>query len=63
MALPIRPTPVLEGVDAIRLEKYMAASETHKEPLRNIIFDENLLAAVRAKMDARKFKTCIVPIQ
>ncbi len=63
MALPIRPTPVLEGVDAIRLEEYMAESETHKEPLRHLVFaKEDVLAMIKA-IDSHTLQTRLVPIQ
>lgn len=33
MALPIAPTPILTGKDAIALERYMRESKSKQEPL------------------------------
>ncbi len=54
MALPIRPTPILEGRDAERLEEYMAESETHKEYSKPIIVDWNAISTAIQKIRARK---------
>ncbi len=53
MALPIRPTPVLTGVDAERLEAYMAESETHKEKIGPLKLDWEKINAAYARMLAR----------
>ncbi len=62
MALPIRPTPVLTGRDAERLEEYMAESETHKEPLRYIVVDEDKMRSAIAAIRARKKQTRLVRV-
>lgn len=46
MALPIRPTPVLTGEDAERLDAYMAESEHKKEPLRNIQIGKDAIHSI-----------------
>ncbi len=53
MALPIRPTPILEGEDAIRLEKYMAESETHKEYSKPIVVDWDKIRSALKRIDER----------
>ncbi len=62
MALPIRPTPVLTGRDAERLEEYMAESETHKEPLRYIVIAPEVRRQIIARIRARKKQTRLVRV-
>lgn len=57
MALPIRPTPILTGKDAERLEEYMAASEYEKEYARPIQIDwAKVCAAYRVRDELAKAK-------
>lgn len=54
MALPIEATPVLEGEEALRLEAYMAASETHKERVVPPNIDRARLAAILDEIMVRR---------
>ncbi len=57
MALPIRPTPILTGRDAERLEEYMDYCETHRAPLRHFVIDKNVLQNIVEAIRARKAAT------
>ncbi len=59
MALPIRPTPILTGKDAERLEAYMAESEYVKETIEpmQLNWDAINAAIERIRLRRKEFLT------
>ncbi len=54
MALPIRPTPVLSGTDAVRFERYISKSEKQQEPIKHFVFDKGILQGIVKAVRAHK---------
>ncbi len=54
MALPIRPTPILTGKDAERLDAYMAESEYVKEKIEPIPLNWDAINAAIERIRLRR---------